>query len=132
MRKRYVVHLTGEERGDLEALVRRGWAHARRLLYARILLKAEASEAGPAWADERIADALETSAATVARERRRFSEDGLEVALMPRKPGKPRGGGCSTVGPRHAWWRSPARSRPRGGEAGPCGSWPTEWWRLAL
>lgn len=90
MRKRYVVHLTGEERGDLEALVRRGWAPARRLLYARILLKADASEAGPAWADERIADALETSAATVARERRRFSEDGLEVALMPRKPGKPR------------------------------------------
>lgn len=90
MRKRYVVHLTGEERERLEALVRRGRAHARRLLYARILLKADASEAGPAWADERIADALETSAATVARERRRFSEDGLEVALMPRKPGKPR------------------------------------------
>lgn len=90
MRKRYVVHLTGEERERLEDLVRRGRAHARRLLYARILLKADASEAGPAWADERIADALETSAATVARERRRFSEDGLEVALMPRKPGKPR------------------------------------------
>lgn len=90
MRKRYVVHLTGEERERLEGLVRRGRAPARRLLYARILLKADASEAGPAWADERIADALETSAATVARERRRFSEDGLEVALMPRKPGKPR------------------------------------------
>lgn len=26
----------------------------------------------------------------MARERRRFSEDGLEVALMPRKPGQPR------------------------------------------
>ncbi len=70
MRKRYVVHLTGEERERLEDLVRRGRAHARRLLYARILLKADASEAGPAWAHERIADALETSAATVARERR--------------------------------------------------------------
>ncbi|HZY66805.1 MAG TPA: hypothetical protein VFE21_13130 [Rubrobacteraceae bacterium] len=81
MRKRYVVHLTGEERGDLEALVRRGWAHVRRLLYTRILLKADASEAGPAWADERIADALETSAATVARERRRFLEDGLETRV---------------------------------------------------
>jgi hypothetical protein len=26
----------------------------------------------------------------VARERRRYCEDGLEVALMPKKPGKPR------------------------------------------
>ena len=90
MHKKYIVRLTHEERGDLEALVRRGRAHARKLLYARILLKADASEGGPAWADERIADALETSADTVARERRRFVEDGLEVALMPRKPGRPR------------------------------------------
>jgi Homeodomain-like domain len=33
---------------------------------------------------------LDVSTATVARERRRFCEDGLEVALMPKKPGKPR------------------------------------------
>jgi hypothetical protein len=90
MRKRYVVRLTDEERERLEALVRRGREHARKLLYARILLKTDASEEGPAWADERIADALETSADTVARERRRFVEEGLEVALMPRKPGRPR------------------------------------------
>jgi transposase len=90
MRKGYVVRLTEGERGQLEALVRRGRAHARKLLYARILLKTDASEGGPVWADERIAEALETSADTVARERRRFVEDGLEVALMPKKPGKPR------------------------------------------
>jgi transposase len=89
--KRYVVRLTEEQRRQLESLVRRGRAHSRRLLYARILLKADATtEGGPAWTDERIADALETSADTVARERRRFCEDGLEVALMPRKPGRPR------------------------------------------
>jgi len=90
MPKKYVVRLSGVEREELEALVRRGRAHARRLLYARLLLKSDASEAGPAWTDERIADALETSADTVARERRRFCEEGLEVALMPRKPGRPR------------------------------------------
>ena len=90
MYKRYVVRLTDEEREHLKALVRRGRAHSRKLLYARILLKTDASEGGPAWTDERIADALETSADTVARERRRFLEDGLEVALMPRKPGRPR------------------------------------------
>jgi transposase len=89
--KRYVVRLTNEERKGLETLVRRGSrTHTRKLLYARILLKADAGERGPAWTDERIAEALETSTDTVARERRRFWEDGLEVALMPRKPGRPR------------------------------------------
>jgi transposase len=89
MYKKYVVRLSEEQRTQLETLVRRGRAHARKLLYARILLKADAD--GPDhWTDERIADALEVSTATVARERRRFCEDGLEVALMPKKPGRPR------------------------------------------
>jgi transposase len=89
MYKKYVVRLTEKERSELETLVRRGRAHTRKLLYARILLKADAD--GPdRWTDERIAEAFEVSAATVARERRRFCEDGLEVALMPKKPGKPR------------------------------------------
>jgi transposase len=89
MNKKYRVRLTDEERNHLEKLVRKGTAHARKLLYARILLKAD--ENGPAsWTDERIADALEVSVATVARERRRYCEDGLEVALLPKKPGRPR------------------------------------------
>jgi transposase len=89
MYKKYVVRLTEKERSQLETLVRSGRAHARKLLYARILLKADAD--GPErWTDERIAEALEVSTATVARERRRFLEDGLEVALMPKKPGRPR------------------------------------------
>ncbi len=89
MYKKYVVRLTEEERRQLETLVCRGRAHARKLLYGRILLKADVG--GPdRWTDERIADALEVSTATVARERRRFCEDGLEVALMPKKPGRPR------------------------------------------
>ncbi|MDP9410271.1 MAG: helix-turn-helix domain-containing protein, partial [Actinomycetota bacterium] len=83
------VRLPEGERGRLETLVRRGRAHTRKLLYARILLKADAD--GPhRWTDERIAEALEVSTATVARERRRYCEDGLEVALMPKKPGRPR------------------------------------------
>jgi hypothetical protein len=40
MYKKYVVRLTHQERGQLEGFVRRGRAHARSLLYARILLKA--------------------------------------------------------------------------------------------
>ena len=53
MYKRYVVRLTDQERGRIEMLVRRGGAHARSLLYGRILLKADASEGGPAWTDTR-------------------------------------------------------------------------------
>ncbi len=88
MNKKYRVRLTHEERDYLQKLVRKGKAHVRKLLYARILLKAD--EDGPAWTDERIADALEVSVATVARERRRYCEEGLEVALLPKKPGRPR------------------------------------------
>lgn len=89
MNKRHIVRLTDEERGRLEGLLRRGKAHTRKLLYARILLKADAD--GPdRWTDERIADAFGTSVATVARERRRSCEDGLGVALMPKKTGRPR------------------------------------------
>ena len=89
MNKKYVVRLTDAEREHLEKLIRRGKAHARKLLYARILLKTD-DEGPDQWTDERIAEAFEVSTATVARERRRYCEDGLEVALMPKKPGKPR------------------------------------------
>ena len=88
MPKKYVVRLTEVQREHLERRVRKGKAHARKLLYARILLKADAT--ADKWTDQRIAEALEVSTATVARERRRFCEEGLEVALMPKKPGRPR------------------------------------------
>ena len=39
--KRYVVRLSAEERGQLEALIRKGKSPAQRLLKARILLKAD-------------------------------------------------------------------------------------------
>ena len=90
MYKRYVVRLTERERGQLETLVRSGRAHARKLLYARILLKADANGPDRWTADEKIAEAFEVSTATVARERRRFCEEGLEMALMPKMPGRPR------------------------------------------
>jgi transposase len=89
MNKKYIVRLTTQERQQIEKLLRRGRAHARKLLYGRILLKADA-EGPDRWTDERIAQALEVSTATVARERRRYCEEGLEVALMPKKPGRPR------------------------------------------
>src|SRR5215510_1924795 len=49
--KTYVVRLSSEERQRLETLVRKGKSPARRLLRARILLKADVSEAGEGWSD---------------------------------------------------------------------------------
>jgi transposase len=83
--KKYRVTLTAEERQDLQDLIAAGKAAAQKLAHARILLKADAAPDGPGWADDRIAEAVEVSVATVERIRRRFIEQGLEAALV-RKP----------------------------------------------
>ena len=46
--KKYIVRLSAEEREQLQALIRKGKSSANRLLKARILLKADVSEAGEA------------------------------------------------------------------------------------
>jgi hypothetical protein len=58
--KKYVVRLSGEERARLEGLIGKGKGPAKRLLKARILLKADVSELGEGWSDSRIIDALDT------------------------------------------------------------------------
>jgi precorrin-4 methylase len=78
--KRYIVTLSGEERERLEALIRTGKHSARKLLRARILLKADASEAGEALTDSQIAVGLHTSPVTVARVRQQLVEEGVDGA----------------------------------------------------
>ena len=82
------VILTGEDRGTLEGLIARGHAPARQLTHARILLKADEGEDAPgeAWPDTRIANALEISRSTVSGVRERFVAEGLEAALVHRRP----------------------------------------------
>jgi transposase len=82
------VSLSGENRGRLEGLIAGGHAPARRLTHARILLKADEGEDAPdqAWPDTKIASALEISRSTVARVRERFAREGLEAALVHRRP----------------------------------------------
>ena len=83
------VSLTGDDRGKLEGLIARGSAPARQLTHARILLKADEGEDAPAeasWPDTKIADALQLSRSTVARVRERFVAEGLEAALVHRRP----------------------------------------------
>jgi hypothetical protein len=82
------VSFSGEDRGRLEGLIASGHAAARRLTHARILLKADEGEDAldQAWPDTKIADALELSRSTVARVRERFALEGLEAALVHRRP----------------------------------------------
>ena len=87
--KRYVVRLSAEERRGLEAIIHKGKSSAARLLKARILLKADVSEAGEGWSDSRIVEALETSVSMVYRVRRQLVEEGLEAVLSRKAPARP-------------------------------------------
>lgn len=88
---KYRVTLTAEERVELEQLISRGKAAARKLLHARILLLADASPVHQ-LSDEEIVAALGTSLRTVSRVRRQLVTEGLEVALLrqpqPLRPDK--------------------------------------------
>jgi transposase len=83
---KYVVQLDPEEREQLFALVNTGRAAAVKLLHARILLKADVEAGGRRWTDAEIAEALDTSAATVHRVRQTWVEQGLEAALARKRP----------------------------------------------
>lgn len=87
--KKYVVRLSGEERERLEALLRKGKSPARRLLKARLLLKADVSEAGEGWSDSRIITALDTSPSMVYRVRKQLVEEGLEAVLSRKQRATP-------------------------------------------
>jgi hypothetical protein len=83
--KKYVVRLSDDEREQLAALIRKGSNPAHRLLKARILLKADVSEAGEGRSDNQIIDALATSASMVYRVRKQLVEEGFQ-AVLSRKP----------------------------------------------
>jgi hypothetical protein len=58
MAKKYRVTLPTEEREELERLLARGKAAVRKIKRAQVLLKADETEGGPRWPDERIAEAV--------------------------------------------------------------------------
>ena len=87
--KKYVVRLSTEERQQLEMLIRKGKGPARRLLKARILLKADVSDAGPGWSDSRIIAALDTSASMLYRVRKQLVEEGFEAVLSRKQRATP-------------------------------------------
>ena len=85
MKKVFIVRLTETERAELDALARKGKAAALTIAHARILLKADQGKDGEARTDAQVAEALCVAAKTVFNVRRRWVEEGLEVALRRKK-----------------------------------------------
>jgi len=85
--KKYIVDLSSEEHEQLQNLVRRGQAGARRITRARILLQAHQGRT-----DQEIAQALAVGIRTVERTRERFVKEGLDAALTERarRGGRPK------------------------------------------
>lgn len=81
-----IVRLTAEQRHVLDGLASTGKRSAATMTRARILLKADAEAEG--WTDERIAEALDSSPATVARARKTFVERGLAAPERKRPAGR--------------------------------------------
>lgn len=87
--KRYVIELQTDERDELEALVRRGKAAARKLTRARALLLSDAGEHGPAWGDADIAEALGISTRCIEMLRKRAVEEGPRTAIERKAQARP-------------------------------------------
>ena len=84
LKDKFVVRLAAGQRQELEKLAATGRRSAAAITRARILLKADAEVDG--WSDDRIAEALDVSLATVARVRKKFALDGLAAAVERRRP----------------------------------------------
>ena len=83
MNTKYLVVLSEAQRQHLEKLTSSGKVSARQLKRAQILLK---SDVPVNWSYERIMEAFDVSAVTIAAVRKTFVEQGLEVALQRKKP----------------------------------------------
>ena len=83
MNTKYLVVLNEEQRQQLEKITSSGRASARQMKRAQILLK---SDVQVNWSYERIMEAFDVSAVTIAKVRKTFVEQGLEVALQRKKP----------------------------------------------
>lgn len=84
MNKKYMVRLTTQERRILREVVKQLNGSSQKVRRAQMLLKADV--AGPAWTDERIAEAFDSRVRTVEKLRARFVTEGFESTLH----GKPR------------------------------------------
>lgn len=89
MTKRYIVRLSDEERKQLRELLAQKRLAAQKRKRAQVLLKADASQDGPAWLDARIAEAFDVSVVTVENVRKRYVLAGLDAAVQRKKQCRP-------------------------------------------
>lgn len=88
--KRYVVELSEEERGRLAAIARSSKQIARKKrMRAQVLLKVDEGEQGPAWTDERVAEALDIHITTIHSIRKQFVLEGLDGTLERKERAEP-------------------------------------------
>ena len=85
MPKKYVVHLTDEERESLETVIGCGKSAAWKVQRAQALLKCDASSPGGSCPDSKIAEAFEVTARSLESWRKRAVEEG-PLSLLERKP----------------------------------------------
>lgn len=83
MNKKYIVRLSDEERAICQAVIKKLKGTSQKVRRAQILLKADAE--GPAWTDERIAEAFNCRARTIENLRKRLVTERFEVALHGKK-----------------------------------------------
>ena len=83
--KKYTVRLFTEERETLTKLITSGRGPARMFTRGRILLKADQSDNGPVWSDERISEALYVTVQTIERVRKQLVEKGFNAVLSRRE-----------------------------------------------
>jgi len=84
-KKKWIVELDKEERDKLNSMINKGRTAARKILKARILLKADTGLFGPGWSDKRIVEALETNHTMVELVRKKLVEEGLEAVFTRKK-----------------------------------------------
>lgn len=83
MQKKYIVRLSDAERQVLVEVVKKLKGSSQKVRRAQILLKADAD--GPAWTDQRIAEAFDCRRQTVENVRQRLVTEGFEAALNGKK-----------------------------------------------
>jgi hypothetical protein len=87
MQKKYLVRLTESERETLRSVIKKLSGRSQKVRRAHVLLKADAD--GPAWTDEKIADAFSARTRTIEKIRQRFVESGFEETLEGKQRPQP-------------------------------------------
>lgn len=82
---KYKVTLSVEEREELERMISKGKAAARKLAHARVLLLADESDGRTPKTDAEIAEFLQVGLRTIGRVRQRFVTESCKEAVSPRR-----------------------------------------------